>query len=133
MQLHRSTRDKVLGGVCGGLAESLSIESVYVRLAFLVFMLYAGNGLLVYLILWIILPKMEAGEAEQRLYKLYRSRTDKMLGGVCGGLSQAVQTDASIIRLIFIGLTLLVGGGIIIYLLLWLTIPPEPNEGEWQG
>ena len=127
MQLHRSERDKVFGGVCGGLAESLSIETIYIRLAFLILTFYAGNGLLVYLILWIVLPKMEAGD-DTRFLRLYRPRRDRMLGGVCSGIAKAVQTDPSIIRLVFIGLTLLVGGGVVVYLLLWLIIPLEPYE-----
>ncbi len=129
MQLHRSVNDRVLGGVCGGLAESLSVETIYIRLAFLVLVLYAGNGLLVYLLLWMILPKMESGDPDERRYRFFRSRTDNMVGGVCGGLSQALNTDVSIIRLIFIGLTIFAGGGIVVYLLLWLITPLEPADG----
>lgn len=129
MQLHRSERDKVFGGVCGGLAESLSIESFYIRLAFFIFALYAGNGLLVYIILWLVLPQMEAGNTETRYNRLYRPRYNSMIGGVCSGIAQAVGTDVSIVRLVFVGLTLLGGGGIVIYLLLWLVIPLEPGEG----
>ncbi|PKN74052.1 MAG: hypothetical protein CVU50_00310 [Candidatus Cloacimonetes bacterium HGW-Cloacimonetes-3] len=130
MQLHRSERDKVIGGVCGGLAESLSIETVYIRLAFLLFAIYAGNGLLVYLILWIVLPRMEAGDNDVRYHRLYRPRTDRMIGGVCSGIANAVHTDASIVRLIFIAMTVLGGGGIVVYLLLWLVIPLEPEGFE---
>ena len=70
---------------------------------------------------------MEAGD-DTRFLRLYRPRRDRMLGGVCSGIAKAVQTDPSIIRLVFIGLTLLVGGGVVVYLLLWLIIPLEPYE-----
>lgn len=122
MQLHRSYRDRVIGGVCGGLAETLSVETIYIRLAFLLFLLYAGNGFLVYLLLWILLPVMDDGERQNRLY---RSRTNNMVAGVCGGLSQVLNADSSIIRLVFVGLTLFGGGGIVIYLLLWILMPLE--------
>ncbi|MDD2229617.1 MAG: PspC domain-containing protein [Candidatus Cloacimonetes bacterium] len=128
MQLHRSAHNKIMGGVCGGLAESLSIEAIYLRLAFIIFLVYAGNGLLVYLILWLVLPKIETGEGEQRQNSLFRSRTNNMIGGVCGGLSEAMKVDVSIIRLVFIGLSLLAGGGVLIYGILWLIIPSEPRD-----
>jgi len=126
MQLHRSMHDRAIGGVCAGLAESLSVEAIYLRLAFLFFALYAGNGLLVYLILWIVLPVMEISPQEVPVRRLYRSRENKMLGGVCGGLAQVMNVDPAIIRLAFVGLTFLVGGGVLIYLLLWLVMPEEP-------
>ena len=125
MKLHRSETNKLLGGVCGGLGESLGIEAIYLRLLFVFFAFYVGNGLLVYLILWIILPvQFVDTPADQR--RLYRSRSDRLVSGVCGGLAQNLNADPSIIRLAFAGLTLFGGGGILIYLLLWITMPEEP-------
>jgi len=56
-KLFRSCTDKMIGGVCGGLAQYFGIDTTFVRLFFIVFAL-AGQGLsvLLYLILWIILP-----------------------------------------------------------------------------
>ncbi|HPS41826.1 MAG TPA: PspC domain-containing protein [Anaerolineaceae bacterium] len=56
-KLYRSTTDKMLAGVCGGLARYLSIEVVLVRLFFVVFTLLGGVGPLIYLVLWLILPE----------------------------------------------------------------------------
>lgn len=58
--------------------------------------------------------------------KLYRSNTDIKLCGVCGGLAEYFDIDPTIIRLIFIFLTLFGGGGLLIYLICALVIPKSP-------
>jgi phage shock protein PspC (stress-responsive transcriptional regulator) len=58
--------------------------------------------------------------------RLYRSRTDRKLGGVCGGLAQYFNTDATLIRVLFVALALLGGPGLVIYLVLWIVVPEEP-------
>ncbi len=57
--------------------------------------------------------------------RLYRKQTDKMLGGVCAGLGEYLDVDPTVIRLIFILAALLGGHGILLYLILWLIMPPE--------
>ncbi len=52
-----SATDKKLGGVCGGLAEYLNVDSTILRLLFVVFTLCGGCGLLIYVIAWLIAPK----------------------------------------------------------------------------
>ena len=58
--------------------------------------------------------------------KLYRSNTNRKLSGVCGGLAEHFDIDPTIIRLIFIFLTLSGGGGLLIYLICALVIPKSP-------
>lgn len=58
--------------------------------------------------------------------KLYRSNTDRKLCGVCGGFAEHFDIDPTIIRLIFIFLTLFGGGGLLIYLICALVIPKSP-------
>lgn len=53
----RDPDDKVLGGVCSGLGHYFDIEAKWIRLIFLVLFLFAGSGFLVYLVLWIVVPK----------------------------------------------------------------------------
>lgn len=55
-RLYRSTTDKVIGGVCGGLAAYFKIDPVLVRLAFVVFALAGGASILLYIVLWIAVP-----------------------------------------------------------------------------
>jgi phage shock protein C len=57
-KLYRSRDDKMIAGVCGGIAEYLEIDPVIVRLVALVLLLPGGlPGLLPYIILWIVVPK----------------------------------------------------------------------------
>lgn len=58
--------------------------------------------------------------------KLYRSRSDRMLGGVCGGLADYLGVDVTIVRLIAVATILLPGPSIIAYLLAWIIVPEEP-------
>jgi phage shock protein C len=59
--------------------------------------------------------------------RLYRSRTQRWLAGVCGGLGQYLGLDPTAIRVLFVLLALMVGGGFLLYLLLWIIIPLEPE------
>jgi len=58
--------------------------------------------------------------------KLYRSRRDKVIGGVAGGLADYFDIDVVIIRLLFVLLVLAGGGGVIGYIILWIVVPMEP-------
>lgn len=58
--------------------------------------------------------------------RLYRSYTDKMLGGVCGGLGEYFDIDPVIIRVLFIVAVIFGGGGILAYIILWIVIPQKP-------
>jgi len=58
--------------------------------------------------------------------RLMRSRSDRMLAGVAGGLAAHLNMDSTLIRLIFVVLTLAGGPGLLIYLILWLIMPDEP-------
>ena len=64
--------------------------------------------------------------------RLYRSRNDVMIGGVCSGLAKYFELDPTIIRLAFVLLFLIGSGGFWIYLILWLVTPLEPKEEGTQ-
>ncbi len=59
--------------------------------------------------------------------KLYRSRTDKKLCGVCGGLAEYFGIDSTIVRLILVCAVLFAGVGILAYLIAALVIPVKPE------
>jgi phage shock protein PspC (stress-responsive transcriptional regulator) len=61
--------------------------------------------------------------------RLYRSRDERMLGGVSGGLATYLNTDPTLIRLLFVLFALLGGPGIIAYLIMLLLVPLGP-QGE---
>jgi phage shock protein C len=58
--------------------------------------------------------------------KLYRSRTNRQVAGVCGGLAEHFNLDATLIRVLFVVLAVLGGSGILIYVAMWIIVPQEP-------
>ncbi|MBR1640033.1 MAG: PspC domain-containing protein [Treponema sp.] len=62
--------------------------------------------------------------------KLYKSRKNKMIDGVCGGLADFFSIDATIIRLIFALAVILKGAGILLYIIACIIIPREPDDGS---
>lgn len=59
-RMYRSSSNSVIGGVCGGLAEYLNTDPVIFRVLFVLAILIGGGGLLLYIILWIVIPLKEA-------------------------------------------------------------------------
>jgi phage shock protein C len=59
--------------------------------------------------------------------KLYRSKKDRMLGGVAGGLAEYFSVDPTLVRLLFVFVALWLGGGILVYLIMWIVVPEEPD------
>lgn len=78
------------------------------------------------------MPKKDSSNATYT--RLHRSETDRYIAGVAGGLGEYFKIDPTLIRIIFILLTVFGGSGIVIYLLLWLVLPTssvtnkEPQE-----
>lgn len=58
--------------------------------------------------------------------KLYRSNTDKMIGGVSGGIAEYFEIDPTIVRILFVLAVFFGGGGIIAYIILWIIVPEKP-------
>ncbi len=211
-RLYRSRHDRMLAGVCGGIADYLNVESVLVRIIWVVLTLLGGMGLLMYIASVIIIPENpeEIGEEEQKkkgdektlfwgalliiigvglllkqfgffhyfnfwsvpwqliwaiflilvgiflLYnresvryfkgaeaedesdgadekqaQIYRSRENRMLSGVCGGLAEYFKIDPTIVRLVYLFLTLAsVGIGIIAYIIMVIVFPEKPYEND---
>jgi phage shock protein C len=62
-QLRRSTTDKMVAGVSGGLGRYFGVDAVWFRLGFVVATLLGGSGILIYLIAWIVIPEEKPGES----------------------------------------------------------------------
>ncbi len=210
-RLHRSKDNKIIGGVCGGIAEYLNVDPVIIRILWIVMIFIGGTGILFYLIAWILMPlntnqsveqprksapqiwgvllvvigglfllsnleilpifdwfewwnifswgtmvsliiiaigvllifnhykisltnepstsdnSPEVGGQPERPYTskvLQRSVKDKRLAGVCGGFAEYLDIDSTIIRLIFILLTLgSFGLGLFLYIVLAIVMP----------
>lgn len=58
--LRRSRTDRVIGGVCGGLAEYLALDPLLVRIFFIVFGIMTGMGVVAYMLLWLLVPAEDA-------------------------------------------------------------------------
>lgn len=59
--------------------------------------------------------------------RLIRSRTDRMIAGVCGGLAEYFDLDVSIIRILFVVLTIFTAAfpGILVYIIMWIVVPEQ--------
>jgi len=58
-KLYRDERRKVIGGVCAGLADYFDIDIAIIRALFLLTFIFMGTGFMVYIVLWIVLPKKD--------------------------------------------------------------------------
>ena len=200
-KLYRSQTNRMLGGVCGGIAEYFSIDPNLVRLIWVAISLLGGFGVLVYIASLFIVPnnpdqtpvenaerlikdkymfwgslliivgiflilrqtglfyafnfwhipwqsvwailligigillllnrqKAAKGEKpEEPERKLYRSRSQKMIAGVCGGLAEYFEIDVSVVRILWvIGTLLSAGVGVLIYVVMFFLFPESPEE-----
>jgi hypothetical protein len=144
--LFRNEYDKMLGGVCSGLSSYLRIDTTIVRVIFALFTLGAfGTGLLVYIILWAVLPSKVMENKMKR--RLYRDADRRVIAGVCSGIANYFNIAVWIPRLIFI-LPVILGTFKVIthpffvpivsfsgtltltYLILWAVIPKAITASE---
>ena len=59
--------------------------------------------------------------------KLYRSRQDRMIGGVCGGIAEYFNIDPTLVRLLAVASIFLAGSAVIAYLIAWIVVPEDPS------
>jgi phage shock protein C len=59
--------------------------------------------------------------------KLYRTKEDRKIAGVCGGLGEYFDIDPTIIRLLWLALLFAAGSGILAYIVAWIIIPEKPT------
>ena len=153
-QLLRNGNDKILGGVCSGLAHYLKIDPTVVRVLFAIITFGGfGAGVLIYIVMWAIIPAQPLVSNIRK--RLFRNPDDKKLGGVASGLASYFNIPVWIPRLIFL-LPLLLGffssifrhaffpfdfepifvtGGFggtlfITYIILWIVLPIAQTPSE---
>ncbi len=114
-RLRRSRQDRVLGGVCGGFAHYLNIDPIAVRII-MIALLFAGVGLIAYLIAWIAIPSAEEGEPEPPAEPEVRHRTAAILGAtlVAVGLVFLLRGWMPMMHAIPLWPVLLVGAGAVL-------------------
>jgi len=150
-RLYRDENDKILGGVCAGLANYFGIDVVIVRIIFVVLAISFGFGLIPYIILWVAVPSSATKVIGGTRKRLFRDPEDKKIAGVCSGIGNYFGINPWIPRVIFLlpflsfvfnwshwGMFdfpnfLRVGfspGALLIYIILWLVIPEAGSTAE---
>lgn len=146
-QLFRDETNKKIAGVAAGLAHYFNVNPLWIRLAFVFLALlntsflgdldrhlhvnFGGIGFLAYLILWLVMPKRvglpAAGGPDRRGpgagRKLFRDTDAGSVGGVAAGLAHYLRLDVTLVRVLFVVLTLAGGGGFLLYVILWVVVP----------
>ena len=149
-RFYRDEQNKVIGGVCSGLANYFGTDPVLIRVIFAVIALAFGTGMLAYLILWIAAPSSASNQIGGLRKKLFRNPDNKILAGVCSGIGNYFGISPWIPRALFLipfitvafnhdwgifDLFSLIGfsfspGSLIVYIILWLAIPEASNTAE---
>src|SRR6478736_5730775 len=120
-RLYRDASDKILGGVCSGLANYMNVDPAIVRLLFAIITFGGfGFGVIAYLLLWIVLPSRDLEYYGGK--RLYRNPGDRVFGGVASGIAAYFKRESWTIRLIFAAPILL---SILLSLISW----PFYHEG----
>jgi phage shock protein PspC (stress-responsive transcriptional regulator) len=120
-KLSRDRGRKILGGVCAGLGNYFNLDPVWPRLLFALLALgTSGVFLLIYIVLWIVLPETEMEETSVK--RMYRDPDRKVLGGVASGIAAFFNGDLALIRVLFVIMGFM-GFGIVLYIVLWMVLP----------
>jgi phage shock protein PspC (stress-responsive transcriptional regulator) len=132
-RLYRSNDDRKIAGVCGGLGQYFDLDPVFFRLVFLALLCFGGMGLLAYLAMWIMVPLEGAAHGARSPGRLRRSRAERRIAGVCGGLGEFLDVDPVLFRVLFIVLAFLGGIGILLYVAFWIAMPDAvPLDADAQ-
>ena len=211
-RLYRSTTNRMIAGICGGIGEFFNVDPTLIRILFAVSIFAGGVGIIAYIVGWIIIPEGKSDKTPAGTYTgtpvigmiigalliffglsmlfdrirywyfipdwlypifsiqtffalvlivigalfivfmfrkrgddtakeegagdtshtLFRSRTDKKLAGVCGGIGGYFNIDSTIIRVLWVIITLMTGVVLmlILYILLAIVIPEQPLISE---
>lgn len=98
-KMYRDENNKVLGGVCSGIANYFGIDPVVTRVIFVIFF---GVMFVPYIILWVAIPSSSTQVIGSRRKRLFRDPDDKILAGVCSGISHYFGISVWIPRLLFL-------------------------------
>jgi phage shock protein PspC (stress-responsive transcriptional regulator) len=98
-RLYRDEQNKVIGGVCAGIANYLKLDPTLVRVLWI---LLFGISFFAYVLLWIAVPNTSANQIGGARKRLFRDIDAKVIGGVCAGLSKYFDVKVIYIRLLFL-------------------------------
>ena len=153
-RLYRDEQNKVLGGVCAGIANYLNLDPIIIRILWI---LLFGISFFAYLLLWIAVPSTSVKEVGGVRKRLFRDLDKKVIGGVCAGMSKYFGVKVSIVRALFLLPTILLvtnwnhfhlfqfwefddfnnffdvtfmPGAIFVYIVLWLVLPEARTSAD---
>lgn len=153
-RLYRDEQNKVLGGVCAGIANYLNLDPIIIRVLWI---LLFGISFFAYLLLWIAVPSTSVKEIGGIRKRLFRDLDKKVIGGVCAGMSKYFGVQVSIVRVLFLLPTILLifnwnhfhlfqfwefddfnnffdvtfmPGAIFVYIVLWLVLPEARTSAD---
>jgi phage shock protein PspC (stress-responsive transcriptional regulator) len=153
-RLYRDEQNKVLGGVCSGIANYLNLDPIIIRVLWI---LLFGISFFAYLLLWIAVPSTSVKEVGGIRKRLFRDLDKKVIGGVCAGMSKYFGVKVGIIRILFLLPTILLifnwnhfhlfqfwefddfnnfldvtfmPGAIFVYIVLWLVLPEARTSAD---
>ena len=153
-RLYRDEQNKVLGGVCAGIANYLNLDPIIIRVLWI---LLFGISFFAYLLLWIAVPSTSVKEVGGIRKRLFRDLDKKVIGGVCAGMSKYFGVKVGVIRILFLLPTILLifnwnhfhlfqfwefndfnnfldvtfmPGAIFVYIVLWLVIPEARTSAD---
>ncbi len=150
-RFYRDENNKLVGGVCAGLANYFGIDKLVVRILFVIFTFAFAFGIVAYLILWVAIPSSASEKIGSYRKRLFRDPEIKLIGGVCGGLSSYFGVNVWIPRVLFLipFLTFATNwnhwgvfnfpnfinlsfspGAMILYIILWLVIPEATSTSD---
>ncbi|MDB4148265.1 PspC domain-containing protein [Flavobacteriaceae bacterium] len=124
-KLFRDSSNRIIAGVCSGIAEYFKIDPIIVRVLFFI---AVPLNLIVYIIFWTGIPSKDFNPDLRKI--LYRDKENGVIGGVSKGLSNYLKIDANIIRIVFVVSLFFGGAGLLFYLLLWLFTKEAKTIGQ---
>ncbi len=132
----RDEKRKILGGVCSGMAIYFNVDPIWIRLLFALTAFAYGITILVYIVMWIVVPGSTDLDEPDTGKKMFRDPEHKVIGGVSGGIAAYFGIDLVVVRLLFVIFTIFFGIGFIIYIVLWIALPEAKSltdRMEMQG
>jgi phage shock protein C len=139
-KLFRNAAAGRLAGVCAGIADYLDVDVTVVRLGWIILSIVPGGlvgGVIAYVAAALVMPVAPLSvEAPRTKRRVTRSSTDRKIAGVCGGLAEFFSIDATVVRLLWIVLTIVPGAiilGMVAYAVAWFIIPEAPRQALTQA
>jgi len=150
-RFYRDETQKVIAGVCSGIANYFGIDPLVVRILFVIFAFGFGFGFVVYFVLWVAVPSTASKVIGSVKKRLFRDPDNKLIAGVCSGLSNYFGVNIWIPRVLFLipfisfasrwshwgfdnfpnFLSLSFSPGtLLIYIILWLVLPEAVTTSE---